>query len=298
MSWSKSRVWSDERRPACPGAERSAGGFAPSLQAGVDARAGARVARPRVDLADRRHLRRRQAVRCVRARAQQRARIEPAGRRVVDNGGHDPRAGSNRGPVDHRQLAQRDEARRVVEGRARLPHPGGRLVRPVVRRGAGDDAVVVVGETLGLHERFMATVGAAGKVREPRRCAVEGRDDQLGGHRGDVVRPVAPVGDLLRMPEREARTGRHGRVVTHVGAGGGVTTQEPVQHEAGRRAQVPSVTAVAAMVELPVPAAHRHPHLEVDLGVASRPGRPRRTAERGHVGGRRGARADERSCRN
>ena len=82
----------------------------------------------------------------------------------------------------------------------RVDNREGKQSGPVVGRGAGKDAVVVVGITLGFHQRFAAAIGAPIEVGVLRCRSVELRDDELG-HAGHLVNAaMSEVDDLLRMP--------------------------------------------------------------------------------------------------
>src|SRR6266403_4289944 len=63
----------------------------------------------------------------------------------------------------------------------------------------GDDAIVVVGVALGLHERLSAASRAPNEVGAPGIASIEGVDDRLGLQREFVYGPIAVVLDLLRV---------------------------------------------------------------------------------------------------
>src|SRR5580765_8850109 len=75
-------------------------------------------------------------------------------------------------------------------------------VNVTVRERAGDDAVVVVRVSLGLHERHASAGRTAFEVGVLRSAIVEGLDDLPGLERHLVRRAVAEVDHLLRMTDR------------------------------------------------------------------------------------------------
>ena len=94
------------------------------------------------------------------------------------------------------------------------------MVRPEVGRIAADDAVVVVREALGFHERLLAALRAADKVREPRARAVEGLGDRLA-LQGHLVRcSIREIDDQLGVAESPDSV-RIGDLVAGIGAGCG-----------------------------------------------------------------------------
>ena len=113
-------------------------------------------------------------------------------------------AGFERGVGHDRELFGRNPA---VRGRGegligRLSI--GQQSRPVIRRRAGDDAVIVLRETLGLHQRFPAAVRAAGEIGTRGSFPVIGFDDRLGRRGRLMDRPPAEIRDLLGMAESPA----------------------------------------------------------------------------------------------
>ena len=74
--------------------------------------------------------------------------------------------------------------------------------RPVVRRITRDQAVVIVGIPLRLHQPLLSALGAPDVVRVARRPTVEGRGYRLGIHRRDMKRPVSEILDQIRSAER------------------------------------------------------------------------------------------------
>ena len=68
------------------------------------------------------------------------------------------------GAVNQRHIGGGDVAGIIREQRLHADGRAGEQRAPVVGGGAGQDAVVVGGETLRLHERFAAAIGAGGEV--------------------------------------------------------------------------------------------------------------------------------------
>src|ERR1039458_7882148 len=98
---------------------------------------------------------------------------------------------------------------------------GGQHVGPEVGGRAGEDAVEVGGEALGFHERFAPAIGAAIEIGMLRGLAVEGLNEVLGVHSGEVQGAIAEVVHLFRMMVGPARVLAVG-FVSGVGASGGV----------------------------------------------------------------------------
>src|SRR5579871_6544661 len=78
-------------------------------------------------------------------------------------------------------------------------------MRPVICWGAGDDAVVVGGETLRFHQRLASAIGARAEVRPARRATVERLCDRFPFFGCFVNRAISEVGNLLRMPQCPTR---------------------------------------------------------------------------------------------
>jgi hypothetical protein len=109
-------------------------------------------------------------------------------------------------------------------------------LRPVDRRRAGDDAVVVLGITLRLHERLSSARRATTEIRVRRGLAVQGLGQGFTGHAHLVDAEMAVVADELPiqatiLAEREAaaaagmtgvrgagRVALHKRLIDAVGA--------------------------------------------------------------------------------
>src|SRR6266542_2136837 len=66
-----------------------------------------------------------------------------------------------------------------------------------VRRSAGDDAVVIIGIALRLHQRLPPAVRATGEIRALRPVAIERLDDQLGFFGHFVNRAIAVIRNLF-----------------------------------------------------------------------------------------------------
>ena len=241
---------------------------------GIDRLRGARTLRPLVHLSRRLHLRRGQArgvvAAAVRTVAQQPGGIEGAAARIVDEAVFEPVdriTRLDRRPRQQRQLGGRNDRRAVasVGGHPRVEESEG-LADPVVRRIAGDDAVVVVGKALRLGERLMPAARAADEVRVIGKAAGMVAHDQPGGFGHHVNRAIGPVDNLLGMALTELHVVAG---VAGIGAGGGVAAAERGrQRGVADRARI---AAVADALELAVPRiGRRHPQLELDLGVGGR----------------------------
>ena len=169
-----------------------------------------------------------------------------------------------------------------------------RLPDPVVRRIAGDDAVVVVGKALRLGERLMPAARAADEVRVIGKAAGMVAHDQfrvLGHH---VNRSIRPVDDFLGVTLTEFHVIAG---VSGVGARGRVATAQ----RRGQRgvADRTRIAAVSDTLELTVPCVgRRHPDFEPDLRVARGPCDRFDAAERGQHDLLSRARNRERSRRH
>ena len=114
------------------------------------------------------------------------------------------------GLVDQRHLAGLDEPAGTRVGVLPHPKPYHVQVRAVKGCRARQDAVVVVGEALRLHQGVLAAGGASGEIGPIRVLPVERVGDLFAPHRHQVDRPVAKILDSLGMAE-QARRGR-GRI--------------------------------------------------------------------------------------
>src|SRR5205823_2761772 len=165
-------------------------------RSGVELLAGVQIRRPLVDALERLDLRWREATPVVRARALDAARIEVAPARIVDlavDESVDVIALRDDRLEDRPQLRRRDgvRARRVEEVALPSPDVPRAQIDDAVDRRAGDDAVVVVGVALRLHEGLAAARGAGVEVRLRGGVTVEGPDDGFRADRGLVDRAVA-----------------------------------------------------------------------------------------------------------
>ena len=84
---------------------------------------------------------------------------------------------------DRVQFRARDVGTRGSEG-LKSPDETSEIVCPVVRWRAGDDAVVVLGISLGLHQCLTAFIRARTEIGVLRSFAVKCLDDRLRGHCG------------------------------------------------------------------------------------------------------------------
>ena len=172
----------------------------------------------------------------------------------------------------------------------------GHQPRPVVRRGARDDAVVVAGESLRLHQSLIAARGTADEVRPLGRLAVERLHDRLCPNRCLVLRPVSKVDQLFGLLEGKPRgiDARRG-LVARIGRCRRVAAAKLVAQRTERDDACPA--AIADARELAVPVLERHPHFEQDARIRRRRNLAGDPAERREVGDRvGGAGRDERSC--
>src|ERR1700761_6422960 len=78
-------------------------------------------------------------------------------------------------------------------------------MRAVECGSAGQEAVIIVRETLRLHQRVLAAGRAAGHRGLVRMMRIERIDDLLAPDRHQMDRPVAEILDPLRMPEQAGR---------------------------------------------------------------------------------------------
>ena len=255
--------------------------FAAARPAGENLLAGLRVLDAVVGLLRRLDLRGGQAARLVAVLAQQLRRIEMATARIVDDAvleAVDAVARFDRRPGQQRQLGLRNDRLAVlVVRRDPRVQEGERLPDAVVRRIAGDDAVVVVGIALRFGQRLLAAGGAADEIRLVGEAAAGVADDQLGRLGHHVHRAVAVVDQLFGMALAELHVVAG---VPGVGAGGRVAAAQRGRHRGVRDRSL--IAAVAHALELAVPRLdRRNPDLELDFGVAARPRRRLDAAERG-----------------
>ena len=95
----------------------------------------------------------------------------------------------------------------------------------IAGRRAGDDAVEVVREALGFHQRLAPAVRASEEVRTRFGRAVMAAEDRLGDFGGAMDREVAEVQLPLQVVERPGRVGDAAALVTGIGADGGVAVR-------------------------------------------------------------------------
>src|SRR5581483_3624215 len=89
---------------------------------------------------------------------------------------------------------------------------------------ASENAVIIVGEPLRLHQGILAPGGAAGEIGALRSMAIERARDLLAPLRHQMDRAVAKILDPLGMPEQAGRRRRRvaevdGERVAHVACG-------------------------------------------------------------------------------
>src|SRR5205814_1059682 len=108
----------------------------------------------------------------------------------------------------------------VTIGDLRHPHLCALQAGGVVGRGAGDDAVVVVGEALGFGEGLTAAGGASVPEGQLGSGAVVAGGDGFGGDGHFVDGAVGEVEELIGVADDESRLVAG---VAGVGAGGGVS---------------------------------------------------------------------------
>ncbi len=167
-------------------------------------------------------------------------------------------AGGDNGIPDGRDFGWRDEGvfiRGLKEAEAAGEHRG-----PVVGGRSGEDAIVILGITLGFHQRLAASVRASREIGPFQRLAVERLHDALGIHCHLVNAAIAVVGNFFEMIQRPGcvRAG-----VTCIGTGGGVALADG-RGEIGV-VDITGETTVALPLELAFPAALRQPDLDLDL---------------------------------
>src|SRR5712691_7062212 len=136
-----------------------------------------------------------------------------------------------------------------------------------VRERTGDDPVVVVGISLGLHQRHATPGGASLEIGVFRILFVEGLDDLLGLQRHLMRGAVAEVDHLFGVADGPVAALL---LVAGVGAGGGVSEPQRLGHfirdalDGSREATIPDAH------ELSVPVLSWQPQLHVDQGVGRR----------------------------
>ena len=188
-----------------------------------------------------------QRIRFIRAGlADERRRVERAPARILDQSvlQRVARIACRDGGLgDQGQLGGGEDRRpiRVVRGGPR-PHEAKGLPDAVVGRGARNDAVVVVGETLRFRQGLVPASGAAHEIRLVGKLALRVADHKLRRVRHDMDRAPPIVNDLLRMALSEDHVVSG---VPGVSAGRGVAAPEGARPsaETGDRWTCPLFTA-------------------------------------------------------
>ena len=186
------RVAGDKTGPA------SRAGFAAGHEAGIDHLA-ADSPQAAPDLLDRGHLGGREAVRSIRAATEQCLGVEFAAPRIVQH----PILDSVQrvalfvhGVGQDVDLVRRNIA--IAIHRQHRPEVAADVVmRPIVRRVAGDDAVEVGRIALGFDHRFVAALGASTEIGVGRLSIVKRVENQLVGLRQQVGGAVGEIDDAF-----------------------------------------------------------------------------------------------------
>ena len=255
-----------------------------------------RVVRPRGDFLEAIHLSRRQAIRRVAFRAQQRRGVESAIARIVDQAIHQSVLAvafrQNRGR-NQRQLVSRNKM--IGARKNRLVDPDA-IERPVdrKRRIARDNAVEVAGKALRFHQRLAAAIGAGIEIGFRLGLAVVGQDDLLRKLGGEMHRAPPEILHLLRMAKGPAGIAGF-RAMTGVGTSDGKTADEITGHLA--HADGTSESAIACAEKAAVPILTRQPDFEVDCRVAGGSQHAGNATERGQMLERRDAGNGQRARR-
>ena len=207
----------------------------------------------------------RQAGARVRRVAGERGRIEHALARVLDQSIFQSVAGIARrdGCPGHRRERGRIEDRGTIRAMRRRPgpHEAKRLADSIVGGRAGNDAVVVFGETLRFRQCLVPAARAADEVRLLGKLPRRGPHDQLRGVRHHVDRTPAKVEHFFGMAFAENHVVAG---VPGIGARGGISAAKGAGHRGVRDRSL--VAAVAHALELAVPrGAAWDPHLELDF---------------------------------
>ena len=147
----------------------------------------------------------------------------------------------------------------------------------VVRRRAGDDAIVIVRVALRLREALLAASGAAVPIGEFRGRAVKRLDDQLRIRSHFMHGAIRPIDEFFGMTHGPAFVipGR----VAGIGAGSGIA---PLQGRFKRSVtNLADEAAIADGFELSVPARRRRkPHFKADMRIAGGRGKRNYAAKR------------------
>src|SRR6185369_12131049 len=145
------------------------------------------IHRALIDLFERGHLRSGEAAIGITLLAEEHAGIKAAFARIIEHAVFYAVlcvTGFSNGFADSRNFFYADIAFRGRLSSLHVPDEGSKHPGPVVCGGPGDDAVIVRGKALRLHEGLASAVGAAGKIRFLCRLAIEGLNDGFGpdGH--------------------------------------------------------------------------------------------------------------------
>ena len=139
-------------------------------------------------------------------------------------------------------------------------------MRPVVRRRASDDPVVIVRKPLRFFQPLLPARRTAIPVGVSQRSRIERLNDRLRPNGRLMNRPIPEI-DLLFWMTRGS-TGIGGTaLVPRIRAGDRVATCQDGTH--GEVTNVPGESAVPHGHELAVPGRDRQPHFGLDLGVAA-----------------------------
>ena len=167
-----------------------------------------------------------------------------------------------RGAMQDCQLLRRDEACRILMRGLRRGNELEALVRPVVSRGASDDAIEILWIALGFHEGLPSAAGAPNEVRQTGRRAIRRGDSCLALHGRFVYGAIAEIDQFLRMTHGELRGITD---VSRIGRRGGVSA---TQRRGERRVLNRSApAAIADLLKLAVPSRKRQPDLGLDVRV-------------------------------
>ena len=151
-----------------------------------------------------------------------------------------------------------------------LPRKSSRVhVDVAICQRAGDDAVVVVGESCRRHNAHAAAGRAPFVVRRLDVAAVQGFDEALRFDGRLVKRSIGEVDDLLRMTEGKHPVRAVSCVVACVGRGRRVSQAKRDLHVAVTLDRT-SEAAVTDNEQFAVPGVGRQPQLAVDVGVGRR----------------------------
>src|SRR5215475_522200 len=139
---------------------------------------------------------------------------------------------------------------------------------PIVCGSTGNDSIKVFRISLGLHESFTASVGAAGEIVQRGISSIQCSDDGFCLNACFVHRPVAEINQLFRMSDGPGRT-TASAVVTVVRGSGCVTAAQRIYHASIGNAAGP--TTISLLKILSIPACCRKPDGKLDFGITRRP---------------------------